>query len=68
MVLQLDRIDCYECDNQLDLISLEGYKFPKGTIYIKSLKIPLENTPLRYHTFICKSCGKITKCIAMVEE
>ena len=68
MVLQLDRINCAECDNQLDLISKEGYQFPKGTIYIKSLKIPLENTPLRYYSFFCKDCGKITKCLAMVEE
>jgi hypothetical protein len=33
MILQLDRVDCLECDTSLDLISEEGICFPKKTIY-----------------------------------
>lgn len=63
MILQLDRINCEECNNQLELISVTGDKFPKGTIYIKNINISLKNTSFIYHTFICKNCGKFTKCL-----
>ena len=68
MILQLDRVDCSECDTSLDLISEEGVCFPKKTIYIKSISIPLENTPLKYYSFRCKKCGKVTKCLTLVKE
>ena len=68
MILQLDRVDCLECDTSLDLISEEGICFPQKTIYIKSVSIPLENTPLKYYSFRCNKCGKVNNCLIMVEE
>jgi len=68
MVIQLDRLNCLVCDNKLEMISLDGKCFPKGTIYLQSVKIPLENTPLRYHSFFCDKCESITKCLTIVSE
>jgi len=68
MLLQLDRLDCTECDTSLDLVSIDGFEFPKGTVYIRSLRIPLENTPLRYHSFFCNKCENVIKCVAVIDE
>lgn len=68
MILQLDRLDCLNCNTSLDLVSEGGISFPKKTIYIKSVSIPLENTLLKYYSFVCSSCGKVNKCLTLVEE
>ena len=62
----MDRLDCDICDNEIDLISLDGTEFPKGTIYVRSIKIPLELTPLRYQVYKCNNCKKEIKCLTIV--
>jgi len=68
MLLQLDRLNCLECDTQLDLVSVDGFDFPKGTVYIRSMRVPLENTQLRHYMFHCKKCGEVNKCLAIIKD
>jgi len=68
LILQMDKLNCIECEKPLTDITMCGKVFPKNTVFVKSVTIPLENTPLKYYNFVCESCKTVNKCLAIVDE